>query len=66
MQFAERVQRQQAESLFHNVVTELLVCQSLEVVPSVGRHSERFRRVEGWGQTVLDRFFPGEGRARHA
>ena len=31
MQCAEAVQRQQAKSLFHNVVTDLLVCQSLEV-----------------------------------
>ena len=36
MQSAEAVQRQQAKSLFHNVVTDLLVCQSLEMNAEVG------------------------------
>ena len=36
MQSAEVVQRQQAESLFHDVVTDLLVCQSLDVNRGAG------------------------------
>jgi hypothetical protein len=36
MQCAERVQCQQAKSLFHNVVTDLLVCQSLEMNAEAG------------------------------
>ena len=37
MQCAERVQCQQAKSLFHDVVTDLLVCQSLEAAFGDGR-----------------------------
>ena len=37
MQSAEGVQRQQAESLFHDVVTDLPVCQSLEVTIEIRR-----------------------------
>ena len=36
MQCATAVQRQQAKSLFHNVVTDLLVCQSLEMNAEAG------------------------------
>jgi len=41
MQCAERVQRKQAESLFHNVVTDLLVCQSLEMTIEIRRTSKK-------------------------
>jgi len=37
MQCAEGVQRQQAKSLFHDLVTDLLVCQSLEAAFGDGR-----------------------------
>ena len=36
MQCTEAVQCQQAKSLFHDVVTDLLVCQSLEMNAEVG------------------------------
>ena len=39
MQSAEAVQCQQAKSLFHDVVTDLLVCQSLEMNAEVGPFS---------------------------
>jgi hypothetical protein len=39
MQCAGAVQCQQAKSLFHNVVTDLLVCQSLDVNAEVGPFS---------------------------
>ena len=41
MQCAETVQRKQAESLFHNVVTDLLVCQSLEMTIEIRRTSKK-------------------------
>jgi hypothetical protein len=41
MQCAEAVQCQQAKSLFHNVVTDLLVCQSLDVTIEIRRTSKK-------------------------